>query len=120
MLSEVVRRHESSLLATVDLGGRDHRRDDASVGVGCGGRRAMEFIAGSHATYLDLIVVFWRAVAHLSASDYIVDLFQKVLDFIVRLLLRLGADRLGPCKNRMLFRWVRLFTGERSRTVLSL
>lgn len=105
MLSEVVRHHESSLLATVDLGGRDHRRDDASMGVGRRGRRAMEFIAGSHATYLHLGVVVCRIAAHLCLSpDYLVDLFQQILDFIVRLLLRSRPDRLGAYNYRMLFR----------------
>ena len=104
MVSEVVR-HESSLLATVDLGGRDHWRDDAPMGIGRRGRRAMEFIAGRHAPYLYLGVVVRRIATHLSAPlDYLVDLLQEILDFIVRLLLRSRPDRLGANNDRMLFR----------------
>jgi hypothetical protein len=81
----------------------------------------MEFIAGSHATYLYLGVVVRRIAAHLAAPlDYLVDLFQKVLDFIVRLLLRSRPDRLGAYNYRMLFRGVWLFAGERSAAVLGL
>lgn len=104
MVSEGVR-HESSLLATVDLGGRDHRRDDPPVGVGRRGRRAVEFIAHRHATRLYLGVVVRRIATHVSAPfDYLVDLFEEILDFIVRLLLRSRPDRLGSHNYRMLFR----------------
>ena len=119
MLSEVG--HESSLLATVDLGGRDHRRYDPPMRVGCGRRRAVQLIAGCHPPRLYLGVVVRGIATHLAASlDYLVYLFEQILDFIVRLLLGRRADRFGPHNYRMLFHGVLLLARERAAAGLGL